>query len=273
MNCQAAQRRMFAALDSQRTSDEVRAHLAYCGECRDLQALLVRTERQVPCLPVPRSRAGERFIRKFLEDSEPPPESERPRQAPSTRDSDHATSSAGLEWARVQAKSLAATAAMFSVCSLAGWWLQATAEVQPLPPLTNQPIPQPLGDLAHHDRRLAAATTAGARVEILADLADELHESILGRIDESGLDHLAALVRLYDRVVRDGIVAQARAVPAPELGVIVHSVGNRLALASRQARDILQGMSCPKFSAVSRLAASALEAQLSLQALEQELPS
>ena len=40
MNCEVAQRQLLAAEDPDQEPDALRAHLAYCGECREWQARL-----------------------------------------------------------------------------------------------------------------------------------------------------------------------------------------------------------------------------------------
>ena len=71
MNCQVVQRRLLSTLDPDRALEDVRAHLAYCSECQEWQAQLIRMERHVSRLPVPSSEVKERLVRRFAET--PPP--------------------------------------------------------------------------------------------------------------------------------------------------------------------------------------------------------
>jgi hypothetical protein len=274
MNCQVAQRRLLSTLDPDRASEEVRAHLAYCGECQEWQAQLIRIERHVPRLPVPRSEVGQRLVRRFA-DTAPPvavtsgpswpivelasPGFQKNRKLPA------------LAWTRTHARSLAAAAAVLTICSLAAWYLQDLAQRAPSPPPREKADPPPLlGVLIRHNVRLAMANNPADRVAILADVADDLQQEMRWLAREGDPEDLATLARLYDRIVREGIMVQAQGLPAANRRPVLHPVANRLAVAARHAHELMREVSSPAASSLSRVADAALDGQHRLHALEIE---
>jgi hypothetical protein len=274
MNCEVAQRQLLAAEDPDQEPDALRAHLAYCGECREWQARLVRIERQVPRLPVPRSRAGERLVRRFAGPAQVesvPVESGWAASEILASPPELATARPMIDWARTHARSLAAAAAVISVCSLAGWWLQDVAEAPMAPTPPEKPAPPPLlGSLLRQDLRLATAGSAGERVAILADVADDIHHEIRLLVQEGPAVNVDGLARLYERVIREGIMIQAQALPQSNRRHVLHLVASRLEVAARNAQRLMKEVPVPAATSLGLVANAALDGQHRLNALELE---
>src|SRR3954466_6807900 len=75
MNCKVARRKLLSLVRPDQASDEVRAHLSWCSDCREWHRRLVRMERHIQRIPVPRSHKSTKqaFLQSFLADAAPAP--------------------------------------------------------------------------------------------------------------------------------------------------------------------------------------------------------
>jgi hypothetical protein len=73
MNCKVARRKLLSTVRPDQASDEVRAHLSWCSDCREWHRRLVRMEKNVLRIPVPRSHNSTKqaFLKSFLADAAP----------------------------------------------------------------------------------------------------------------------------------------------------------------------------------------------------------
>ncbi len=243
MNCDVVQRRLLSARDPRVVPSDVRAHLAYCESCRDWHDRLGLMEQGVRQLPVPRSRRKGELLTALLHDEAPtatPAE-----MAPTVTDAVAATLPfPALHAPRPRpsraAPRLAVGLAAAGVLLAVGWWVlrehEAAPDGRPAAPPPRNPL---LASLLRRDLRLATAGSPAERLEILADVADDLQGTVRTLAREAGAESLDDLVRLYQQVVQDGIVRQAQAVPAAQRQRVVDPVADRLArtarLADRQA--------------------------------------
>jgi hypothetical protein len=71
MNCKVARRRLLSMVHPDQAPDEVQGHLSWCSDCREWHGRLVRLERNVQRIPVPRShrRTKQAFLDSFLAES------------------------------------------------------------------------------------------------------------------------------------------------------------------------------------------------------------
>ena len=71
MNCKVARRRLLSMVRPDQAPDEVQGHLSWCSDCREWHGRLVRMERGVGRIPVPRShrRTKQAFLDSFLADA------------------------------------------------------------------------------------------------------------------------------------------------------------------------------------------------------------
>jgi hypothetical protein len=72
MNCEIIQRRLLSIPDPERMPSPLRAHLAYCGACREWHEHLLLLERHIPMLPIPRSNGKANLMRRLLQEQAPP---------------------------------------------------------------------------------------------------------------------------------------------------------------------------------------------------------
>ncbi len=262
MRCEVVQRRLLGIEDPSQTSADVRAHLARCEACRDWQAQLVQLERHVPFLPVPRSRGKSdllyRLVREGVAKSRERVEecasgseaaqprelvgaTEHPRPAPTRFNSLTLSLSRSLTLLRSHAPTLARIAALILLVVIA-WWLWPSGRNNPFAPNPhNPPAPEPLlASLVQRDLRLAGATTPRERIQILADLAGDLHQETQTLTQEAAEEELAALAKLYEQVVYDGILKQAMALPANERRPILNPIADRLAQTATAVDRLVQ---------------------------------
>jgi hypothetical protein len=86
MNCKVARRRLLSMVRPDQAPDEVGAHLAWCSDCREWHRRLMRMERNVSRIPVPRSHKSTKqaFLKSFLADSKSASPPAFPSLAPDT---------------------------------------------------------------------------------------------------------------------------------------------------------------------------------------------
>lgn len=201
MNCDAAQRRLLAAEQPDRPTDEVRRHLDGCPACRLLARRLVQVERQIPLLPVPPSLGKEVFIRRFRRSAAPVvlhgpiPWSIPPKER-------------GL-----RKLSLAvAIAAVLAVFAIGLWSYQFTPPTPPAPAWIVRIHKQ-------REHALAQATPRACVFELSA-LATDLQNQAKDMTRAGRVEDLALLAAVYSDLLDDDLLAQARAVPATERGAL-----------------------------------------------------
>jgi hypothetical protein len=74
MNCKVARRKLLSMVRPDQAPDEIRAHLSWCSDCREWHRRLVRMEKNIQRIPVPRSHKSTKqsFMDSFLADAKPP---------------------------------------------------------------------------------------------------------------------------------------------------------------------------------------------------------
>jgi hypothetical protein len=216
MSCTTTQRRLLSAERPDRPAPEVRDHLDGCAECREIQRRLLDMEQRLGRLPVPESQGRTAFVLQFL--SGPVPARQPP---PMLR---------LKEGGRRKLAMAFALAAGLAVCALGMWAWTSRA------PEDGGQTPKALALALRHDQlrqRLATAQTPGERVRRLRDLADEvLREARANRGDAGRVDEAA---RFYAQVIRDHLLAHARALPAAEQKALLPDVAEQLRRAESEA--------------------------------------
>ncbi|HEY1192040.1 MAG TPA: hypothetical protein VGE74_30705 [Gemmata sp.] len=206
MNCQAVQNQIIALSDPRQLSPVLLAHVAGCSACRawarkaaQLESLL----EQLPVPPAPREKK-EALIGELLA-ADPVIQ---PPVVPATRPSFVTVAVRVLRQNRAYVGGIAA--AVLVVVGLV-WSLNRTK-----PPQTEFAEPQkhPLLDkLVNRDVALARAETPTKRLEVLGGMAEDLAGETRGMARIASPTELKDLARLYDKVVKDGIVRQAKELP------------------------------------------------------------
>jgi hypothetical protein len=114
--------------------------------------------------------------------------------------------------------------------------------------------------------RESLAGTPGERIGALADLAESLH----GEADAEGLRRIA---QLYDQLVRHGIVAAAREVPAEERRKVIDPIVELLAKTYSDMDCMAQTLPTEASAPLQVIAKAAQESDYELRALLQEAQS
>jgi hypothetical protein len=253
MTCKVVRTCLLSLEQPDRPPPEAADHLAACGSCREWHRRLVRLERGVAQLPVPASGARSRLLARILTEA---PARPAPQGA-------YAPRSAEPAWKRHERrlKRLAIAAALSAALLLVAvglWAWRLAHENTPAPPsrpaVTGDPL---LAKLMEQNIRLAGARTPRQRVEALRDLADDLHSEArsLTLADLGRNDDLEKLAGLYEKVVRDGLVKQARALPAAEHAELLTAIARRLGEVSTEADR--QAEQTPERAAALRTIAAA----------------
>jgi hypothetical protein len=239
MNCKVVRDQLLQTERPERPADDLAAHLGQCSPCRQWHQRLVQLERLVPQLPVPPSRGGKAGLFKRLAGEQIAP---RPSVRVVRRPS---------RWKAIfRSPAMPPAALAASLLLFAGlWWhLEARSRVTPQPqpqPMAYRPPPRDLllADLLQHNIDLVGATSAEDRVKYLAAMADRLHGATQTLADKAEVEDLAALAKLYEKVVRDGIVPmvpRVRSLGKDERRKLLTEIADRLTNTVEQARQRAQ---------------------------------
>jgi hypothetical protein len=132
------------------------------------------------------------------------------------------------------------------------------------PPKNPTPRPEAdplLASLMKRDLRLAQARNPKERVEALAALAADLHAESLAVADAASADDLNGLARMYDKVVRNGLVPQARDLRPEERARVLEPIVKQLERAGYEAGNVARDMDGPSRDAFATIAAAAEDAK------------
>jgi hypothetical protein len=237
MTCDTCQRRLLASERPDAPKGSIARHLAHCPACRAYQRQLLRIERHVPLLPVPRSRGKKRLLEQLLGKRQAAP---RPAAQPLPgRPRGLALRVAGVAAAVLLLAGGVYLGILLSHATNDGQAPQARGPLQDAPKVA--PNKQPLVDhLVDYDARLAEADTPRKRVETLAELADALHRETHTLTPVAPAKDLQELANLYEKVIDGGVVPRARTLPAAERRAVLDPIREQLARAERDARALAQ---------------------------------
>lgn len=268
MNCDHVQRLLLVARRPEQPSAEAAAHLAQCPACRLWHGRLVGIERQIPQLPVPSSQAKRRLLRHVLAGGAG--EWERPRAdrvACSPTQDDAASHSPTLPL--YHTLTLVAAGLLVAV---GGWWL-LRASPNPHTAQVERParVPDQLfARLSAGHLRLAQAQTPQDRVAEVARFVDHVHQHTQDLASVADPATLQTLARLYERLVRDGVVRGAHAVARDQRRTSLVPLAERLARlgdeAERWVHEVPPGSAAP----LRQIAAAARAGDRQLRTLIQE---
>jgi hypothetical protein len=149
-----------------------------------------------------------------------------------------------------------------------GWWMSNGSDApQPEPPREKPATDPLLASLLQRDLRLATATSPRERIEILADMAQELQDAIRLLAQAAGGEPLEGMATLYDQVVRDGIIKQAQALADNERRPILNPIADRLARTARSVERLAGKVPAEHSKPLHTIAAAAREGNRHLYAL------
>jgi len=259
MNCEQCQRHLLSCERFDSQPPEVAGHLAECPDCRHWHKRLLQIESQVPALPLPLSRCKEQFVQSFLQGDSILPLASIP------------------QWSRRQLVTLV-TGVAAAILVVAGGVVLIQSLTRPeRQPLADSEPKRPriadntlAGRLLELDLRLAEAESPRRRVETLAQLADNLHGESRALAKVADPKDLDALARLYTMVVRDGIVARARTIPADQRREALDPIADQLAQARRAAEDLAKKARPGAAAPLLVIAAAARSGDRELRDLMQE---
>jgi hypothetical protein len=292
MKCSACQRHLLKSENPALPAHDAAGHLAICSSCRDYHRRLLSIEGNVASIPVPRTRAKEVLLRKILEPAAPPPG---PAILPLTRPS---------RWRKMalRAAGLAAAVALAVSGVYLGNWLSRSlqpagpsplargTEKTPRPsareagapkstqdekktPIEKGPadpaptVPPLMTRLMACDLKLAEADNPRQRVEALAALADELQGETRILASTAGTKDLKTLARLYERVIRDGVVVRARDLPAELRRPVLKTIADRLDRTDRDLKELALEERPESAEPLRQIAAAAQEGGIRLRVL------
>jgi hypothetical protein len=275
MKCRTCRQHLLTSDNPALPAREVADHLSGCPDCREWQRRLLRIEDIVARIPVPPSQPPELLLRRILgQQAAPPALPARPRS----------------RWLVLGGAGLAAAAVLIATGIFLGDWLARTVRRGPHRsegPAPLARVPQKQARPAQKDRapagpavadplvarllacdlNLAQADTPRQRVENLAALADELQGETRALADVAGPDDLRALAGLYERVVRDGVVARAGSLPAAERRPVLAPIADRLERTRRDLQELARAARPASADTLRQLAEAAGAGDSRLRAL------
>jgi hypothetical protein len=275
-------------------------HVAGCGTCRAWQRRLLRLERNVRRMPVPVSGAKAKFVRDFVGGMPLGEELESIREWNAEEDAREVLASKGDEntapatlidgWklttvtaairAALEAPSvklhevpaparrrvatvLAAALLLFAF----SFWSAGPNSPFNEAPGPRKPGPDPfLARLVQHEVKLAAATEPKVKIQVLADMADDLRRT-QQLPEEARVEDLDKMAMLYEKVVLQSIITQAESVPEAERADVLSSIADRLDQARDETRLQALGASALRRNPLNKISAAANEGQKQLRDL------
>lgn len=261
MNCNTIRSRLLEMEDPGQPTEAVRAHLRECAACDAWQRRLVQIERNAARLPVPLSTGRAAVVQRILspdslnatattETVRSPTRSTLPDEQPFAIGSELQVRYSGAgrgavvhdpQTARRRLVVGAAIAAAGLLLVLSSWLIVRKPAGEPGVASRPKAVPDPLvARLVDRDLKLAAAQEPKDRVQTLAEIADDIRGETSNLVNHAEADELMHLARLYDRVVRDGVIAQARTVPLADREGVLGAIADQLARTWHEAETAAQ---------------------------------
>jgi hypothetical protein len=297
MKCSACKRQLLRSENPALPARDLAEHLASCDACREFNRRLQRIEGNVAMIPVWPTRAKQAFIEKLLQPTAPPgPPATLPLARP-------------RRWRKLvlRAAGVAAALALAVAGVLLGNFLSqslqsptpsrlAKGSEKSGPPHAKAPgtlkqadepkkgpgdkalpdpvpnVPPLMARLMACDLKLAEAENPRQRVEALAALADELQGETRILAGSAGSKDLKGLARLYERVIREGVVARARGLPAEQRRPVLRPIADRLERTRRDLQELAREEGPASAEPLRQIAAAAREGSNHLQVLMEETP-
>jgi hypothetical protein len=280
MNCRQCKNRLMSSARPAFPDLAAQAHLAVCMSCRDFQQQLVLVEKNVGRVPVLPSGAKARLLQQLLQ-----PKASPMGRAAARAGSIGSTSRLRLAWHEVGI-GLAAAVVLIVCGAIIGNTLlrdvatdeQGSQQAQsqqtaPAPKLTNPfkkgpvaPGKTLVAKLMDCDLKLAQAQSPRERLEALAELASLLQRETTDLSKWAGAAELGKLAGLYQQVIQDGMLPQARELPMEERQALLPGVTAQLAQAERETQQAAR--TTPRSAeALRTIAAAARDGELRLREL------
>jgi len=271
MKCSAVHTWLLGCETPDRAPADVTAHLAGCRTCRAWQRRLIRLERGLKLLPVSASDAKTKFVHDFIGGMPVGEELDSIREWNAEEDAREVLASTGNEiaseptlidgWklsavrAAIRAALEAPSAKLHQVPAPARrrvamvlaaalllfaftFWSAGPNSPFSAPPPGPKPGPDPfLARLVQHEVKLAAATEPKVKMQVLADMADDLQET-QNLAEAANIDSLERMAKLYKKVA-DRMLKQAESVPPEERDLVLPAIADRLSQAYEKAHRLI----------------------------------
>ena len=244
MNCETARNRLLALPDPAAIPPALGAHLDVCPICRTWQQLLARVEVGiVATAPMPAaSPARQQLIAQFR-DAAPTARpvakvpakvmaaKATPKPVPTVQPA-AARRGIGDRLARLWPGGLVAAAL------LVGALVWSSLRKPEQPPVAALPPDPFLEKVVAAKVRLDNAPDAAERLAVLDSMGQMIHEEATTLSKVTPGSEMESLARMYERVVADGMVEQARLMSADEQKAKLREYQNRLAKAEQEANRL-----------------------------------
>jgi ABC-type transporter Mla MlaB component len=219
MKCKHAQKTLLATSGRRKLSTEVQEHVAECARCRQWKTKLTAIDRGVFLIPTPSGTdAKNAFLAEFLHEPVIEPSPGWKLKLPGTR------------WQQALA---GIAAAVVLVLAFSG----VLKRERNIPVASSSQTDPLLAKVMERNLTLATADSATKRVQTLSDLADDLDSQTRQLALVAHADDLQTLAKLYDEVLKTGIVKQAGEVRLEDRQNVLKPIADRLLIASRQMRQ------------------------------------
>jgi hypothetical protein len=265
MNCDIAQNRL-AAHDGEHLPEDLAGHVKACALCQRYQARLVELHQQLAALPAPDSTATRLAFLDALTAAGPVIKSIPTLPSQSGSGTAWRSVARSLTW-RPIAAGLAATVVVGVIL-----WQGQRGETVAEPDIAVGPRHELLKNVVAYNAQLSQADTPQERIPVLTDMALAITEEARGVYKAARTqEDVRSLAGMFDKVVRDGIVAQAgkfpRFAPPGERQQVLTRAADQLAVAASDAR-MMAGTAPPQVKeALEAMAVSAQTGQVTLRKL------
>lgn len=244
MNCASARNRILALPDPAVPTDSLSAHLDGCPACQTWHRISVQMDRAIAAIPVPADSGDvKRKLLAQFQTTETPATKPKSKVRKSTKIIKMAPPTMatvrpaqpkqplGERFARMWPAGLVAAAVLVGAIVWATLGGKSNDNQ-----LAASPGPDPmLRDVVAAKVKVDTAPNAVARVEALAGLADTLHDEARTLAKVSPGDEMTSLAKMYEQVVRDALVPQARALSDDEKRTKLLAVKEKLEKAEQEA--------------------------------------
>jgi hypothetical protein len=264
MNCQSLQNRILALPDPRQLPENLRTHVDACARCLDWWKQAVRLERLLAQLPAPPAPGDKKTVLIDELTAAGPviksiPAIHRPGRSIFIR-----------VWSLPGAKTIAGLAAAVLI-AVSGWFMMKPgsgpdgfAREGPRDPFLEQ--------IVKRDLELAQARSPDRRLEVLGGLAGDVSTEARDLSKIATTEELRDLSGMFEKVVNDGIVDQARrmnenALTQTQKQELLRRLTTKLAEAGQQADQAARESPVHAQPALKTISDTARDGQVKLKAI------